>query len=860
MYAGPQVEGKVGRRLGIEEGDDVLSSSARVGGRRSRWLRPQSMAMAMVATTLAAGALVALPSVASGDLPDERQYEQVTPADKAGLAAVGWRYGLDGDHVVFSTRSVLGDGDSNTGGGTFYRASRQDDDTGWTSTSLSPRDQDVPLLAKFLPLDVSSALDRSLWISSTPEEAAAGRTQAAYYFAGPGGDAWRASPTISSFSAARADLGGWRGASEDFSTQVFYTTQRPDPAHDTTRDGQRSLYEVVGAGGPNPILRLLGTDGTGAPIGSGCERSLGGLTLTGSTSAFHAVAQGGDTTSVFYTANPAAPPTACSTSGITNPRQVYVRRESRTAPYAFTDTLISPTQCTRLAGDLGGVCYAGAAATGHAVFEGASRDGHIAYMTTSRQLVNGDRDTGRDIYAYDFSQTGQELLPITPTGTATPADVKGIVRISDDGSRIYFVAGGVLTPDAGAEGPSGGPQTATLGANNLYVYERDASGPGGHVTFIARLDAGDSGLWQAADKRSAVAAGDVDNGANGRFLVFSATTKLASGDTDALSDVYRYDSDTGARGTLTRIWVDDPAHNGASRANATESITFLDWGQTATPSGVASDRPAPDGADFVVFVTKEKLVEEDVNDAVDVYQWRDGVVHLISDGHDVSRPGAAAPSVSPSGRDIFFRTAEPLVTQDADTLQDVYTARVGGGIKPPDQKPVCDPDAAIKPPACQNDPLAPPVVTVAGTSDGVGNNAEVVPSFSVTPVSTKQREAAAKSGVITLPVATNGPGQVEAVLRGTVAKRLEVVARRTQNRTGAGSATLRLTLSSASRRSLRDAGKLALTLDVTYSRVAPVYQAKFTLKPAKKAKKTKRKAAKRTTKKAPVKHGKRGNR
>ena len=838
-----------------------MSSSARVDGRRThRWLRSQPVAVAVVAATIATGALVAVPAIANGDLPDERQYEQVTPADKSGLAAVGWRYGADGDHVAFTARSVIGDGNSNTGAGTFYRASRDDDGTGWKTTSLSPRDQDVPLLGKFAPLDVSAALDRSLWISSTAEEAAAGRTQAAYYFAGPGGDAWKASPTISSFSTARADLGGWTGASEDFTTQVFFTTQRPDPAHDNTRAGQRSLYEVVGAGGANPVLRLLGTDGTGAPLGPGCERSLGSLTLTGAASGFHAVAQADNTTSVFYTAAPAAVPASCATSAITNPRQVYVRRESRTAPYAFTDTLISPTQCNRLSGDLGGLCYAGTTTTGHAIFEGASRDGHIAYMTTSRQLVNGDRDTGRDIYAYDFSQTGQELLPITPTGTATPADVKGIVRISDDGSRIYFVAGGVLTPDAGAEGPSGGPQTATLGANNLYVYERDASGPGGHVAFIARLDAGDSGLWLTADKRPAVAVGDVDDGANGRFLVFSATTKLAAADTDAFSDVYRYDTATGTHGTLTRAWTNDPAHNGGNRQNGTENVTFPDWGQTATPSGPAIDRPAPDGVDFVVFVTKEKLVEEDVNDAVDVYQWRDGEVHLISDGHDVSRAGATLPSVSSSGRDIFFRTAEPLVTQDTDTLQDVYTARIGGGIDPdPDPNP-CDPDAAIKPPACQNDPLAPPVVTVAGTSDGVGNNAEVVPSFSVTPVSTKQREAAAKSGVITLPVATNGPGQVEAVLRGPVAKRLEVVARRTQNRTGAGSATLRLTLSSASRRSLRDAGKLTLTLDVTYSRVAPVYQAKFTLKPAKKAKKTKRKAAKRTTKKAPVKHGKRGNR
>ncbi len=56
--------------------------------------------------------------------------------------------------------------------------------------------------------------------------------------------------------------------------------------------------------------------------------------------------------------------------------------------------------------------------------------------------------------------------------------MQGVVRISEDGSHVYFVARGVLASNANAEG-----QTAVQGADNLYV-----SDTGAHETrFVGEL-------------------------------------------------------------------------------------------------------------------------------------------------------------------------------------------------------------------------------------------------------------------------------------------------------------------------------------------------------------------------------------
>jgi len=61
----------------------------------------------------------------------------------------------------------------------------------------------------------------------------------------------------------------------------------------------------------------------------------------------------------------------------------------------------------------------------------------------------------------------------------------------------------------------------------------------------------------------------------------------------------------------------------------------------------------------------------------DVYEWRDGVLSLISTGTSASSDRLIGSS--PSGSDVFFTTSSQLVGQDGDHAPDIYDARVAGG-------------------------------------------------------------------------------------------------------------------------------------------------------------------------------------
>src|SRR5262249_27761794 len=86
------------------------------------------------------------------------------------------------------------------------------------------------------------------------------------------------------------------------------------------------------------------------------------------------------------------------------------------------------------------------------------------------------------------------------------------------------------------------------------------------------------------------------------------------------------------------------------------------------------------------------------NGVTDVYEWEtpggegscevgsasysllnEGCLYLISIGK--SKYPSLFADASTSGNDVFFFTRDKLVGQDEDELQDVYDARVGGGLK-----------------------------------------------------------------------------------------------------------------------------------------------------------------------------------
>jgi hypothetical protein len=332
--------------------------------------------------------------------------------------------------------------------------------------------------------------------------------------------------------------------------------------------------------------------------------------------------------------------------------------------------------------------------------------------------VPGVTDTTGNIYEAEIGATGTggkgvtRLLQLSAgDSSGEGARVQGVVRISDDGSHVYFVARGVLSS---APGPQG--DVAQNGADNLYVSED------GSVKFIGELcsahglsgvvtdshcPAGDS-LWEG-DDHAAWAAPFGSATSNGRFLVFDTATQLITtgpeADTDTALDVYEYDSLTNklVRVSTGRNGFDNNGNNNnydATISNADYAAAGAEASAQGNGTQFLGYRPVSNDGSFVFFTTFEALQPDDANSAPDVYEWHNGLVSLISDGQNPgvsSSPTEATANVfigaSADGRDVFFTTPNTLVAEGGDSPGAIYDARIGGGFPQAIVAPPCREDA-----------------------------------------------------------------------------------------------------------------------------------------------------------------------
>ena len=339
---------------------------------------------------------------------------------------------------------------------------------------------------------------------------------------------------------------------------------------------------------------------------------------------------------------------------------------------------VSGSQCTRGPLDPGGACNG----TSPAKYAGSAADGSRVFVTTTQQLVNGDTDQTNDLYECDIPPgapapigTANPCASLTElSGAANGANAQNVVAVSEDGSRVYFMAEGAVL----ADNPGANDETAVAGNHNLYVWTKDAAHPEGQTTFVAPIDGnGITGAQTTAD---------------GRYLVFSTTSALVSSgpgaDTDTRADIYRYDAESRA---MQRISTSVTGSGG----NNPEVDTFSRSSQRGSvPADVSAD------GSTIVFETAEALSPQDTDGVTDVYLWHDGHVSLVS--HD----GGQEPSIDASGQNIYFVTEQPLTAADRDANADIYDARVDGGFDL-NTPPSCSGEA------CQGQPNTPPAV--AGT-------------------------------------------------------------------------------------------------------------------------------------------------
>lgn len=295
-----------------------------------------------------------------------------------------------------------------------------------------------------------------------------------------------------------------------------------------------------------------------------------------------------------------------------------------------------------------------------------SPDGHHLLFSTTSQLVNEDTNEGRDLYLYtdgpEPASEGNLQLVSADTGLATGAE--GVVLgASDDASRIYFVANGIMSWHNGVVKP-----VMALNPSDSSGGVSPADYPGG-----ARVT--------PDGKTMAVIQNESEGG---QLYVYDAEDETLSCASCAES------------GPSAPVPVEPEALKNTLSKELPE----------VRPRFLSSDGRR------VFFSTETALVPQDINEVSDVYVYNTetGERRLISSGRGERE--ALFDDASASGNDVFFVTENSLVGRDTDSLFDLYDARVNGGFLEPPPPPT----------ACSGDGCRGPLSKAAGVSGPATNS------------------------------------------------------------------------------------------------------------------------------------------
>ena len=304
----------------------------------------------------------------------------------------------------------------------------------------------------------------------------------------------------------------------------------------------------------------------------------------------------------------------------------------------------------------------------------------------------------------------------------------------EDGAYLYFVANGVLAPNATSGDCSHAEAGQELG-DTCNLYRRHD----GATTFIATLSGKDDlvglggaagfdiGDWQPGlGFRTAEVTPDGDN------LVFESYRSLTGYNSNGLSEVFVYDTDLG------HVFCASCNPSGEPPSNTeTHAAAYLPESTTTTylPRWISGD------GSRVFFDSVEPLVPQASNGRQDVYEWErdgtgicqdsEGCIYLISGA--TSSDNSYLLDASASGNDVFFVTRAKLVPQDTNNNFNLFDARVGG--VQPLATQVCSGTG------CQGVPPERPILQTpaSATFSGVGNFASPPAPSSSTKAATKSR-------------------------------------------------------------------------------------------------------------------------
>ena len=341
----------------------------------------------------------------------------------------------------------------------------------------------------------------------------------------------------------------------------------------------------------------------------------------------------------------------------------------------------------------------GSGASGGGSLDGGSADGSRVFFTDANKLTPGSTaESGEpDLYECVLPEhaTHCELSDLTVAKAGEHADVLRVSPLAaHDGSHVYFVAKGVLATNTREYTDSKGHtvrEGATPGQRNLYLWDGETT------TFIATLSELDGGVGVLSP--------------DGTWFAF-----------DSIKSLTGYDNTPPEGAPVGEVFLYDASANqlACASCNPTGEVPIVGYGGTELAS--VERRPLADGGQLF-FETFEGLAPSDTNGQLDVYEYENGGLSLISSG--TSESESLFLGASESGDDVFINTSQQLVAQDTQPgMQAVYDARVGGGLAAPSTPAPCTTADACRVPVLPLPSVfgAPP----SATFSGVGNLAPPV--------------------------------------------------------------------------------------------------------------------------------------
>jgi DNA-binding beta-propeller fold protein YncE len=389
-----------------------------------------------------------------------------------------------------------------------------------------------------------------------------------------------------------------------------------------------------------------------------------------------------------------------------------------------------------------------------ATFVTASADGRRVFFTDTQRLTADSKATPGsppkpDLYVYELSPPGQalsgtltDLTPGTEIGESVavqgftgvgPGSGGGVLGAGNDGSYVYFVANGALTPGATPGSCNINLKEPAHGrACNLYVRHFHG-GTWEAPKLIGMLSNEDGPDWGVSGAPGNLSFMTSRVSPNGRYVTFMSDRSLTGyNNEDAKSkapdeEVFLYDAGTEAPGTESLVCAscnptgarpegvfDLGSGTGEAPPPESEGVGLLVdrlsiWGSAetkvahwlagsvpgGTPVGLKrsiyqshylSDEGrlffnSPDHLVPAATGVKEKVYEYEPN-GVGGCRSESGCIGLLSApnnaGEKERERESAFLDASEKGNDVFFLTAAKLSLGDVDRNYDIYDARVCG--------------------------------------------------------------------------------------------------------------------------------------------------------------------------------------